>query len=259
VRELINRGYIVDHGDQYQLVGEALKFFGVSSPQAWQQLWMSPRAAFRGSPAFTSSPGAVAAWLRIGEHRAKEIACSPFDKGAFRAAVDHLRGLTIEEGPVAKERLRDRCRSAGVAVVFVAELPRTHVSGATQWLTPSKALIQLSCRYKTDDQFWHTFFHECGHILLHGKREAFVDSSYVKETKRQENEANDFAANLLVPAHQLRTFLNTWRGAQREILGFAEKLGIAPGIVVGQLQHLGEIGYERFNQLKRYDFDLTDA
>jgi HTH-type transcriptional regulator/antitoxin HigA len=259
LNELIVRGHVAHTRDQHQLVGEALRFFGVSSPQTWQQLWMSPRAAFRSSPAFASSPGAVAAWLRIGELKAKEISCSPFDKATFKTEVDRLRSLTVEDGRTTKERLRDQCRRAGVAVVFVSELSGTHVSGATHWLTPSKALVQLSCRYKTDDQFWHTFFHECGHILLHGKREAFVDSPRDKETKRQEREANEFAANLLVPAHRLRAFLSRWRGTQREIVRFAEDIGIAPGIVVGQLQHLGEIGYERFNQLKRYDFDLTDG
>jgi len=41
------------------------------------------------------------------------------------------------------------------------------ICGATQRLTPTKALIQLSLRYKTGDQLWFTFFHEAGHILLH--------------------------------------------------------------------------------------------
>ena len=50
------------------------------------------------------------------------------------------------------------------------ELPKTGTSGATRWLTPEKALIQLSLRHKSDDQLWFTFFHETGHVLLHGKR-----------------------------------------------------------------------------------------
>ncbi len=67
------------------------------------------------------------------------------------------------------------CAAVGVAVVLVPELPGTRVSGATRWLTPGKALIQLSLRYKSDDQLWFTFFHEAAHVLLHGKRDLFIE------------------------------------------------------------------------------------
>jgi hypothetical protein len=34
-------------------------------------------------------------------------------------------------------------------------------------LSPGKALIQLSLRYKTNDHLWFSLFHEAGHVLLH--------------------------------------------------------------------------------------------
>ena len=61
----------------------------------------------------------------------------------------------------------------------------THVSGAASWIAPDKAMIQLSCRYKSDDQFWFTFFHECGHILLHGKKEGFLEGKDISPEKRR--------------------------------------------------------------------------
>jgi len=145
-----------------------------------------------------------------------------------------------------------------VAVVFVAELQGTHASGATQWLSADKALIQLSCRYKSDDQFWHAFFHEAAHLLLHGKREVFIDDSADNGTEEQEREAHDFASALRVPPAKLRRFLEAWSGDRRSIEQFADKLGIAPGIVVGQLQHLKVIEFHQLNVLKRYPFDLTE-
>jgi len=63
-----------------------------------------------------------------------------------------------------------------VAVAFVPELPKSRASGATRWLSASKALVQLSLRYKTNDHLWFTFFHEAAHILLHGKRLIFLES-----------------------------------------------------------------------------------
>ena len=63
-------------------------------------------------------------------------------------------------------KLQGRCAAAGVAVVFVPALPKTGVSGATRWLHPQKAIIQLSLRYKSNDHLWFTFFHEAGHIKV---------------------------------------------------------------------------------------------
>src|SRR5205085_11272268 len=83
------------------------------------------------------------------------------------------------------------CANAGVAVVFVQELPDTGICGSTQWLTPVKALVQLSLRYKTDDQLWFTFFHEAGHILRHGKRQVFLEMDQ-KDREEDEDEANAF-------------------------------------------------------------------
>ena len=45
------------------------------------------------------------------------------------------------------------CAPAGVAVVLTPEIPKAMISGAARWIK-DKAVIQLSLKYKTDDQFW---------------------------------------------------------------------------------------------------------
>jgi hypothetical protein len=123
----------------------------------------------------------------------------------------------------------------------IALLP-TRACGATRWLNPQKALIQLSLRHKTDDHLWFAFFHESGHILLHGKRDVFLEGKGVAavEDLEKEEEANKFAADILIPPIELKRFLAS--GQQRTKVGieqFAAEIGIAPGIVVGRLQHDG--------------------
>jgi addiction module HigA family antidote len=258
IKELTERGWLKATADKSELVEQALAFFGVSDPTVWRQMWLSPRATFHRSTAFKMSPGAMAAWLRIGEIKAQKVRCKRFDRSAFRTELQSLRSLTTVPPAKIKAELVERSRQLGVAVVFVAELSGTHVSGATQWLTAEKALIQLSCRYKSDDQFWHAFFHECGHIVLHGKRDVFIDDSGTKRSDKQENEANDFAAELLIPRQKMRHFFRRWPGDDKSIVDFAAELGIAPGIIVGQLQHMGDLSFSQFNHLKRYQFDLTD-
>ena len=110
-------------------------------------------------------------------------------------------------------------------------------------------MVQLSVRFLSDDQFWFTFFHEAGHLLLHGGGRLFLEGTEPIDLKA-EAEANDFAASTLVPP-ALQTQMFTLKPTVFAIVRFARKAGIAPGIVVGQLQHLAKIQRNHFNQLKK--------
>lgn len=144
---------------------EALKFFGVASPDAWRAIWESKIIVYRKSTAIKSNFGSLATWLRQGELEAQAIECDPYNAETFHDVLMRIRTLTVEPVSFFQKELVHLCADAGVAVVFVQELPHTGICGSTQWLTPRKALVQLSLRYKTDDQLWFTFFHEAGHIL----------------------------------------------------------------------------------------------
>lgn len=141
------------------------------------------------------------------------------------------------------------CAKAGVALTFVPPLPKTHVSGATRWLAASKALVQLSLRGKSDDLLWFTFFHEAGHILLHGKREVFIEDG--RRTNAKEAEADRFSADFLIPPDAWRTFTAAVRRpSHTDVAAFARHLGIAPGIVVGRLQHERILPRSHLNDMK---------
>lgn len=252
IRLMMSRGWIPTCSDKSQQVLEALKFFGVASPDAWFAIWESKIIEYRKSTKLKSNFGAVAAWLRQGEIEAQGIECALFKAEAFQDALFQTRGLTVEPVDFFQNELVHLCANAGVAVVFVQELPKTGICGATQWLTPTKALIQLSLRYKTDDHLWFTFFHEAGHILRHGKRQVFLEMDQ-KEREDDENEANKFASNILINSAQWKQFVE--QGAyhtKADIKEFAKKTGIAPGIVVGRLQHEKFLPYDHCNDLKRY-------
>lgn len=249
VKELIQRGAIVGSDDQITLVEQVFAFFGVASRAAWKDLWLSPQAAFRQSQAFKADPGAVATWLRLGELQASAIDCATFDRAAFREALSRLRTLTVEDPETFEPRLVDESASCGVAVSFVREIKGARVSGAARWLTPTKAMIQLSLRYHWEDHLWFSFFHEAAHILFHGKKEAFVDSPKDKRTDDVEEEANRLAETILIPA---KYEAELWRLKDlASITAFADDIGIAPGIVVGRLQREGIIKYNIGNRLRR--------
>ena len=244
IKELQKRAQLPLEKDRGRLFDAALSFFGVADRKAWDRLWRGPVASFRRSRAFTSDPGAVVSWLRIAQVQAQDRKVVPFSASTFRAALPEIRSLTAGGDP---NRIVELCAAAGVAVVFAAEVKRCRISGAAWWASPSRGVIALTDRYKKDDFFWFTFFHEAAHLLMHSKKETFVDDD--SDNDLLEDEANRFAADLLIPsdkAPQLES-LQT----EAAVRTYAKEIGIAPGIVVGRLQHDGLWGWNQGNSLKR--------
>jgi len=250
LRELAKRGWIPSDASGEQKAQGLLGFFGVTSPEAWEKQYGSLVVAYRKSPKLKASPKAVAAWLRIGDLRASEIETKPFDRTAFRSSLDEIRSLTNLKASSFEPQMKRLCADAGVALVFVPELPKTRLSGATRWLSAEKALIIQSLRHCKDDHFWFTFFHEAAHVLLHGKRDVFIDDEDVAESAK-EDEANGFAASHLIPEAEYRDLASEKAISRARVRAFAKRLGIAPGIVVGRLQHDRVIPFDWMNDLKR--------
>lgn len=252
MREIMKRGWLPSCNNKTQQVLEVLKFFGVASPDAWEETWKYQGVNFRKST-ITGHWGAVTMWLRQGVIEAQEVETKLYDKEAFCKALRNIRSLTVKPVDVWQEEVVRLCAEAGVAVVFIQELPNTGICGAAQWLTSTKALVQLSLRYKTDDQLWYTFFHEAGHILLHGKRQVFFDLKIDQESSEEaENQANAFAADTLVNPTQWRRFVTGKSYYTKvSIQEFAQMVGLSPGIIVGRLQHEKRLPFTHCNDLKR--------
>jgi len=161
-----------------------------------------------------------------------------------------MRRLTKRKDPIRFiPEVQTICADAGVAFTVVPSPNGCRASGATKLLSTTKMLLQLSGRYLSDDHFWFTFFHEAGHAMLHGNRGLFLDGIDGTETS-EEREADDFAERVLIPDAYRKEFEGL-RGDSKRVLAFAQTIGIAPGIVVGQMQHRGMIPRNWLNALKR--------
>lgn len=250
LKSMISLGWIRKRDSTIQQLREVLNYFGVVSPMNWDVLCGMTASAFRQSKAFESEAAAVAAWLRKGYLDALEIECQPFNEAKFRKTLPQIRALTLLPPEQFMPSLTAVCADCGVAVVVVKELPKTRLCGASRWISPTKALIQLSLRYRTNDHFWFTFFHEAGHLLLHGKKEFFIDTTE-SPVDEKEAEANAFAADILAPPSDYNAFCMQSLFTEASIVPFASRLGIAPGIIVGRLQHEKKIPFTHFNHLKK--------
>lgn len=247
--ELVKRGVLPKTKDPKEKVAALLNFFRVKNPDAWTSMYGNMCVAFYKSAAFKSNYKAVVCWLRLAELKAEKIETAAYDKELFQNALFEIRSLTNKSLEVFEPKMRELCRQAGVALVFVSELKDTHLSGATRWIG-DKAMIVLSLRHKSDDHFWFTFYHEACHILNHGKKDVYIDEHNGTVTK-QEKEANKFAAMSLVPEAEYRKFITEHpKPVKRDVNDFARNIGIAPGIVVGRLQHDGIVSYSWLNGLK---------
>jgi HTH-type transcriptional regulator / antitoxin HigA len=242
IADLASRRCIRRVSDRIQQIREVLRFFGVASVNAWSTMWNESASlnSYRLAKQ-QGDPVALAAWMRIGELCAADFETRPFDRDAFREVLRQARELTRITDPDSwLPQLQEMCRRVGVVVIIEKELPKARVNGIARWLTPNKALIQLSARYLRDDIVWFTFFHEAGHLLLHGKKSGprdvpatFVDTK--DSSGHAEDEANTFAADLLIPpshAERLRHI-----NSLDEVRQLADDLRISPGIIVGRLHY----------------------
>ena len=252
VNELVKRGFFKKPKSDTDLVAKILDFFGVASVAAWEEVHARARLSFRRSPSFESDPKAFAAWLRIGKINAEQIETEPYDEQKFREALDRIRATTEQPPQNFLPMIKRKCAASGVALVFVPELKKTRLSGVTRWLSKDKALIMMSLRHKADDHFWFTLFHEVAHLLLHSKKQIFIDAVKLSQQKGQvEEEANRFSADFLILPALYTNFVYQRDFEKASIVKFARKIGISPGIIVGRLQRERKIPFSLHNDLKR--------
>lgn len=252
VREMMEWGWVAKTSSPSERIQQCLRFFGASTFDVWKEHFAKSinTSYFRTSSTFESSFGAVAAWIRQGERESASIDTGHWNLNEFRRELLNIRGLTREKEPDRFiPKLRDMCRSHGVAVAVVRAPSACKASGVARILPRGRRMILLSFRHLSDDHFWFSFFHEAGHLILHSSDITFVDGEGVQQSTK-EREANAFAEETLIPKEHREKMFALPPDAKL-VMRFAKDIGIAPGIVVGQLQHYGRITHQQLNMLRK--------
>ncbi|MEO5777694.1 MAG: ImmA/IrrE family metallo-endopeptidase [Flavobacterium sp.] len=253
INEMQNFSWLPPRKEKHILVDNLLKFFSIASTEEWERIYVHKEVsvAFKISLAHTQSPHAISAWLRKGEIQAKEIDIAEFDKKKFKEALTEIKELAFLMPDDFTHQLQKICANCGVAVVFTQNLPKAPISGATRWFH-NKPIIQLSGRFRTNDHFWFTFFHEAAHIILHGKKDIFlenVEGTQIDEEK--EEEANTFAAKILLTDNELLQIIEAVPLTEDMIHEFAKQFRTPTGIIIGRLQHLKLIPFHIGNGFRQ--------
>ncbi len=218
-----------------------IKYFGVANPESWYNIYENQKAsaAFRMSLKSSSNPYSISAWLRRGEIQVKELSLRKFDRKKFKKSLERIKEIAYEHPQDFFKKTQEICAESGVALVHTPNIPKAAISGSFRWVyNRTIPLIQLSCRYKTNDHFWFTFFHEAGHLILHGKTDVFLEEAEgIRSDRKKEGEADKFARNFLISEKAFLEFTSKKVFTNESITEFSRANKMNSGIVVGRLQH----------------------
>lgn len=231
--ELARRKRVEKTTSREEKVENLWKFFGVNSLNFVR---ITEPVAYRRKAGVKVKEGLIAAWLRCGELDSKENDVSQFSEPKLKQSLKSLREMTLKKPEVFSVESRRVLAGAGVSLVFTPHFSGAGVSAAVRWFS-NTPVIQLSLLGAYADIFWFNLFHELGHILLHGKKEKFIefDNRNLRTVQSKEKEADVFATNELIPLKSYKEFLDEDDFSGKAVLGFAQREGIDPGIVEGRL------------------------
>lgn len=249
--DMIKKGWLKACSSFDEKTSELLSFFSISTPTAWQDYYFNQqlKVAFRISLAHTNEPYAISAWLRKGELQASELITNSYSEKSFKEVLPEIKTLMAKQPNDFFLQLQAICLRVGVKVVYTPCLPKAPINGSTRWLNDTP-LIQLTGRYKRNDAFWFTFFHEAGHILLHGKKDIFLENiEYPDKMNEKELEADNFAVKWTLSEDEESEILAATPLNEEIVRTFAQKFNTHPAIIIGRLQHKRIIPYSLGREL----------
>jgi HTH-type transcriptional regulator/antitoxin HigA len=252
IRDMQRFGWIQATGSEEARISACLEFFGVSTLAQWQGRYENAfqEAAYRRSTVHKSCEIATTAWLRQGEIETQREVVAAWNPRILVEQIDNLRRLTWIKNPrLFVPKVKSILAKAGVKFAIVRAPAGCTASGAVRVLPDCTPHIQLSFRFLADDQFWFSLFHEIGHLVLHLELMPILESAGEGESE-VEREADDYAANTIIPS-ELQEELLSLPASRFPIIAFAKKAGVAPGLIVGRLQHDGVIRHNQMQHLKR--------
>lgn len=253
VGEMQKRGWIEKSSNFDIVEAQVLSFFDIRSIEEAVEL---PAAARKPSqcPEWTAPQRA---WLFRAKQLAKTLQVTGrFTAKALRTAMSAL--ALLKSDPEEIRKVPRVLSEAGIRFLIVAPLPQSKIDGACFWLSDDEPVVTLSFRYDRIDWFWHTLMHELGHVANgDGKTVATIDVCLVgndaltSEGKSDvERKADAFAVGFLINQEELTDFIQrTSVFSTNKLVGFALRVGVHPGIVVGQLQFRKLIPYTNFRPL----------
>jgi len=240
--EMAKRGWVKNTRNTLERIKELFFFFQISSPQAWDNIYMNKRVPmlFRKSLRQKENPYAVSALLRASELEADKLEAPEFDKKRLRQLLPELKNIMITEPSNFLQQIQEACLQAGVKVVYLPHISKSPVYGVVRYIKNSPVIL-LTDRLKRYDIFWFSFFHELGHVILHDKKKAIFLEEDHKHKEPHELEADAFAVKQLLSEKDFKRILEELKDFEDleytlfRIRQFASQFETHPSIIIGRI------------------------
>lgn len=251
IHDMRRRGWIKAGDLTEEIEAELKKFFEQDLSEDVVEFPVAPRRMDK----LPSLNAAERAWCFRARQLASSLVVRKFSPQRLNECEGKLRHLAAY--PKEARHLPKVFSDYGIRFVIVEPIAAAKIDGAAFWLE-EEPVIALSIRYDRIDGFWFTLMHEFAHIR--NGDGLSVDTDLIDSTKGivgklaendVERRADAQAANSLIPLDEMESFIRRVGPlySRERVIQFAHRIKIHPGIIVGQLQHKGEVGYSALRDL----------
>jgi HTH-type transcriptional regulator/antitoxin HigA len=243
LKEMQKRGWISNAEQIETLEPELRRFFEMDANDSD----FESKVSFKRTIKEANLNGAERAWLYRAKHLAKALPVAEYDEANLDKLISQIRKYAAKSKAVI--RIPELFSTYGIRFVIVEQLPKARIDGAAFWLDENSPVIAMSVRFDNIGSFYFALLHETMHIKY---RDNFsFDDLESSATDDTEIRANEEAADILIPQKRLETFIQMYSPyySEARINNLATQLKIHPGIIIGQLQHKKEIGYNAHQKI----------
>lgn len=253
VREMLRRGWVRASENIDILEQRFCAFFSIPDMSVEPELCHSAKK----TDVHLDANPLQLAWLFRVKALASQQVVPAYSRAKLLAAVEKLKTLTLSTEEV--RHVPRTLAKAGVRLVLVEAMAGSKMDGACFWLEGDKPVIGMTLRLDRIDNFWFVLRHEIEHVLREdGKanNQAVIDMDLGEDTAELpecERLANAAGADFCVSSAELESFIARVQPyfSEEKVLRFAQRIGVHPGLVVGQLQRkLGRHDFLRKHQVK---------
>lgn len=245
VREMVKRRWIENSPDPLVLQERVLTFYGV--PDLDTEPLLMSHAAKKNAKKLDYPDdinGPQRAWLFRVRQIATALTVARYSEDKLREALQQFRQMLPSADDI--RRVPKILAECGVRFVVVEHMPSSKIDGVCFWLGKdgTDPVIGMSLRLDRIDNFWFVLRHEIEHVLNGDGREvAMVDRDMgevrPKDLSLEEIRADAAAADFCVPSRDMADFMVRHGRiiSEMHVINFAQRMGVHPGLVVGQIQH----------------------
>jgi HTH-type transcriptional regulator/antitoxin HigA len=255
VKEMTRRGWVSASESLDVLEAQFCNFFGIDNLE--KAPCFRSFAARRSVYTETEQSPTLTAWLFRAQQIAKGVGVGRYTDQSADAVIEQLKPLM--SNPEDIRQVPRILADAGIRLVLVEPFPGMKLDGVCFWLDAGSPVIAMTLRYDRIDNFWFVLIHELRHVANKDGQDgnAIIDENLGAEngdgSEKPEFErlADAQAAEAIIPATVFNDFALRVRPLYSEvrISGFAARIGVHPGVVVGQLHNRKEVPFAHYRKL----------